>query len=110
MEPYKPYIPQDLSELCDLIGSMVLGSPRFVDTSGFFPDENLETVYLALEEGLKDLRPELGEERHTRLVELARQTRTCFEDAEDEDGDEVWAGRNQLLQMIEVIGEIAPSR
>lgn len=105
METYKPYVPQDPEELVDLIGSMVLDSPRFVDTSGFFPDKNLETVYFALGEGLKAARTDLGEERSATLIEMAERTRSWFAAAADEDADEVWAGRNLLLDMIDLVGE-----
>lgn len=105
MRPYKPYIPQTMGELWDLIGSMVLGSPKFIDTSGFLAGKNLETEYFALTEGLKIVRPELGEERYAQLVEMAERTKAYFIAAADEDADEVWAGRNLLLDMDEIVDE-----
>lgn len=110
MESYKPYIPQDPEELVDLIGSMVLASPRFVDTSGFFPEKSLETVYFALVEGLKATRAELGEERYATLIEMAEQTKGWFAAAVDEDADDVSAGRSLLLDMIDILGEARPAQ
>lgn len=105
MQPYKPYIPQNLDELWDLLGSMVLGAPKFIDTSGFFPGKGIETEYFKLMEGLKLARPELGEERYAKLVEMAERTKAYFIAAADEDADEVWAGRNLLLDMDEIVDE-----
>lgn len=108
MQAYKPYVPQTLGELWDHIGSMVLGAPKFIDTSGFFPDMNIESEYFALVEGLKVVRPQLGEERYAKLVEMAERTKAYFVAAADEDADEVWAGRNLLLEMDEIVSEARP--
>ena len=110
MESYNPYVPQDPEELVDLIGSMVLASPRFIDTSGFFPEKNLETVYFALGEGLKAARAELGEARYATLIDAAEQTRGLFAAAVDEDADDVLTGRTLLLDMIDIIGEALPAQ
>lgn len=110
MRPYKPYVPETLGELLDLIGSMVLGSPRFSDTSGFFPGKNIETEYFALGEGLAAVRPDLGEERYTKLLGMAERTKACFVAATDEGSDEVWTGRNLLLEMVEIVSEARPGQ
>ena len=110
MERYKPYVPQDRQELVDLLGSMVLDSPRFADTSGFFPGKNIETVYFALSEGLKAIQVDLGRERVAKLDEMAERTKKWFTAATDEDADEVWAGRNLLLEMIEIVEGASPTR
>ncbi|MDP5281148.1 hypothetical protein Q9Q95_19645 [Sphingomonas sp. DG1-23] len=110
MESYKPYVPQDLDELTDLIGSMVLGSPNFVDTSGYFPDRTIESEYFALSEALKVVRADLGEERYTKLVAMMDRTKAFFTSPVDEDSDEVWVGRNLLLEMLELVDEAIRSQ
>ena len=45
MMPYKPYVPQTISELWDHIGGMVLNSPTFVDKTGMYPDRGIETEF-----------------------------------------------------------------
>jgi hypothetical protein len=110
MLSYDPYIPQNLDELWDLVGSMVLGAPKFIDTSGFFPGKGIETEYFRLTEGLKLARPELGEERYVKLVEMGQRTRAYFVAAADDDADEVWAGRNLLLDMEEIMDEARASQ
>jgi hypothetical protein len=42
---YKPYIPQDVSELLDELAYMMLYSPTFKDKTGYFPRENVDTVF-----------------------------------------------------------------
>jgi hypothetical protein len=106
MQSYKPYIPQNVDELWDLVGSMVLGAPKFIDTSGFFPGKGIETEYFKLMEGLRLARPELGEERYAKLAEMAERTKAYFVAAADEDADDVWTGRNLLLEMGDIVAEV----
>ncbi len=108
MQEYSPYIPQTLGELWDLVGSMVLGAPRFIDTSGFFPEKDINTEYLKLTEGLKVVRPALGDERYAQLVDMAQRTKALFVQAVDEDAEEIWTGRNLLLDMVDIIGDARP--
>lgn len=104
MLPYKPYIPQSVGELWDLIGSMVLNAPRFVDDD--FPGKNIDTEFVELIEGLTTIRKQLGEDRFTKLREMAERTKAHFVAAADDDSEEVKAGRNLLFEMEEVLNEI----
>lgn len=49
---YKPYVPQDVGELLDYLGYMMLASPTFKDKTGYFPRQNIDTAFLGLNEGL----------------------------------------------------------
>lgn len=102
MRPYKPYIPQSAGETIELLGAMVLDAPSFEDDS-YFVGKNIDTTYFALDEGLKVIRSKLGEDRYTRLVEMARVTKEKFLQAADEDAEEVREGRNVLIEMIEML-------
>lgn len=104
MRPYKPYIPQTPGEVWDLIGSMVLNAPKFTDED--FPGKDIDTEFFELVEGLKVIRKRLGEDRYATLVEMAERTKALFVAATNDDADEVWAGRNLLLEMEEVLNQI----
>ncbi len=63
----KPYIPEGLSEVIDFVGSMMLGSPTFIDKTGYFPERNIDSEFHALNEGLRLLRGELGDALYLKL-------------------------------------------
>jgi hypothetical protein len=101
--PYKPYIPQTIGEIWDLLGSMMLNSPTFEDTTGYFPDRNIETTFFALNEGLKAIRKKLGDERYEALVSLSDRMRALFEaDPHEETGDAI-AGCNLIIEMENIL-------
>lgn len=103
LRQYEPYIPQHIGELSDLIGSFMLASPKFEDTSGYFPDKNIDTAFYALTEGLKNLRKKLGEDRYYKLIDMTARMRAHFEaDPEDETG-ETMRGRELIYEMQDVL-------
>jgi len=105
-----PYIPQTLSEIYDLLGSMWLGAPTFVDETGHFPDQNIETTFHQLIEGFGVVRKKLGEERYAKLIDLAARMKALFEaDPEDANGksDE---GRKLLSEIEDLINEVRSRR
>jgi|SRR5579863_860178 len=79
VRPYKPHIPKDVSEIMDQLGFMMLASPTFVDKTGYFPSQNIDTVFFQLNEGLRLIRGKLGEERYLKLKEMSDRMRTHFE-------------------------------
>jgi hypothetical protein len=83
---YQPYIPQNASEVIDLLGSMMLSPPTM--THQLFPERNLDTQFHALNEGLGLIRGKLGEERYAKAMELSQRMRVHFEaDPEDKKGE-----------------------
>ena len=103
MPPYKPYIPQTVGEVVDLLGSMVLDAPKFEDES-YFVGMSIETEYFALDEGLKLIRRKLGEDRYAKLVKMALLTKEKFLRSSSEgNAEELAAGRNILIEMIEML-------
>ena len=100
--PYKPYIPQTVGELMDLIGGMTLGAPRFIDKSGYFPDRTIDTEFHALNEGLKAVRKRIGEEAYAAALELSGKARGYFE-ADPEDADPDNKGRRCFFAMEDVL-------
>ena len=100
---YEPYIPKGVSEIMDLLGMMMLASPTFVDKTGYFPGQNLETTFYALNESLRRIRKTLGEEPYQRLCEMSDRMRAHFEaDPEDKTGDGL-KGREIIDEMEELL-------
>jgi len=88
MRSYEPYIPQTIGELDDLLGSMMLGAPKFVGTGFFAGRRNIDTEFISLTQGLAVIRPKLGEERYQRMIEMAEWMRVLFEaDPDTKTGD-----------------------
>lgn|GEM_PF-789401 len=106
LHPYfnpAPYIPDSLSEIYDLLGSMVLGAPAFIDQSGTFPDRNLESTFHQLATGFSLVRAKLGETRYASLMELTTRAKALFAgDPEDTNG-ETDEGRALLFEIEDII-------
>ena len=99
----KPYSPNTKGEIWDLLGRMTLGSPTFVDKTGFFSNRSIETEFFALNEGLKRIRPQLGEAAYQRLAEPSARMRAHFEaDPEDKTGESS-KGRECIWEMEEIL-------
>ncbi|MCB2074002.1 MAG: hypothetical protein H6917_08045 [Novosphingobium sp.] len=102
-KPCTLYIPKDISEVMDLLGDMMLSAPKFVDDSGYFPDQNIDSEFFALNEGLKLIRERVGEEDYSALVELSNRMRAHFEaDPEDKTGDGI-KGRDCIVAMEDLL-------
>lgn len=104
-----PYIPASLSEIYDLLGSMFLGAPTFIDESGIFSDRNINTRFHQLFEGFQIVRTKLGEEHYARLVELAGEAKALFADDPDDENGKADQGR-AILYEIEKVIQAARSR
>jgi len=97
--PYKPYIPKGLSEVRDYVGAMMLSSPTFVDRTGYFPWQNLQTTFYELNEGLRLIRGTLGEERYLKLMEMSDRMRAHFEADPEDKTDDSLKGRDIIREM-----------
>jgi len=101
-----PYIPKTTGEVHDFLGSMMLSAPTFVDETGYFPDRNLESEFFALNEGLKAIREQLGEDGYQRMADLSTQMRTHFEaDPEDKTGS-ASKGRKCIAAMEDILRSV----
>jgi hypothetical protein len=99
----EPYVPKTKGEIWDFLGSMMLSAPTFIDKSGYFPDRNLESEFFALNEGLKAIRKQTGEENYQKLADLSARMRAHFEaDPEDKTDDSV-KGRECILEMEDIL-------
>lgn len=108
--PYTPYIPQTIGELTDHVRSMLLSSPTFKDKTGYFPEQNIDTVFFALNEGLLIVRKKLGEERFEALVALSGQMRAHFEADPEDKTAEALKGRELILEIEELLTNQRPKR
>ena len=109
--PYEPYIPKGRGETLDKLGSMMLGSPRFEDDSGYFPGKNIDTEFYALNEALKLMRKRLGEETYLRLASLSDRMRAHFDADPNYDNGETEKGSKIILEMMDILrGKTSVSR
>lgn len=104
-----PYIPASLSEIYDLLGSMLLGAPTFVDESDWFPEQNVDTEFHALTEGFGKVRKKVGEEHYAQLMNLAAQAKALFAADPNDDNGKTDQGR-ALLYEIETLIQASRSR
>ncbi len=95
---YKHYVPQTKGELVDLLGSMMLGAPTFVDRTGYFP-RTVDTEFVALNEGLEVIRPRLGQT----LLAMSHRMRALFEADPDDETGETQQGRALIYEMQEAL-------
>lgn len=100
---YTPYIPQDISDIMDLLGWMMLYSPKFEDDTGFFPGRSIATTFFALNEGLKNIRKRVGDENYRALLALSDRMRAHFEADPESKTGEVVNGSKCILAMEEII-------
>jgi hypothetical protein len=103
MKPVKMHIPQDLGELLDLVGSMMLSAPRFTDKTGYLPFLNLDYVFQELHEGLRHNRHKLGEERYHELVRISDEMRTLFEADPESKTGETLEGYKKIQAMEDIL-------
>ena len=106
----KPYIPASLSEINDLLGSMILDAPTFVDRLGDFPDWNIDSMFHMLSDGLGVVRKKLGEERYAALIDLAVRAKALFAADQDDTNGKTDEGRALLFEMEDVLKDVRTRR
>jgi len=97
------FVPKNISELTDYLGFMMLNAPKFIDDTGHFPQQNIETVFSALNAAIRGLRTKLGQERFDRLLGMSDQMRSHFKSDPDEETGSASKGRQIILEMKELI-------
>ncbi|CAN5361087.1 hypothetical protein BH10PSE12_BH10PSE12_27420 [soil metagenome] len=78
LQNLEPYIPATLSEIYDLLGSMIRSAPTFIDKLGYFPEQNIDSEFQILVASFGKVRKKLGEERYAALVDLAAGAKALF--------------------------------
>ncbi len=87
----------------DQLGFMMLKSPAFVDKTGYFPHQNIDTVFHQLNEGLRLIQGKLGEERYLKLVEMSGRMRAYFEADPENKTDDTLKGRAIILGIEDLL-------
>jgi hypothetical protein len=98
----KSLAPQDLGELWDRLGWMMLNAPKFLRDESLamlMPERNLATTMFELREGLGNVRRQLGEERYHTALKMADRMQTLFEADPDQKTGEARQGREVILEM-----------
>ncbi len=108
--PYTLLIPQNISELRDKLGGMMLLSPTFQDITGYFPGRNIENTFYELNEALRLLRGRLGEELYLKLREMSDQMRAHFEADPDKKNGGTLKGREIIMEMEDLLKQHARTR
>ena len=96
-----------MGEVIEMLGMMMLSSPTFMDKSGYFPEQNLDTVFQALNEGLRLIKGKLGEERYRTLTDMSDRMRALFEADPDDKTGETRAGQMLILEMEDILTSVA---
>jgi hypothetical protein len=102
----KMYIPEGLPELTDLLNSMLLGAPKFLDQTGYMPFINLDYRFRQLNEGLASNRRKIGEERYQTLTRMSDEMRALFEADPDDKTGETRKGREMIHEMVDILRQI----
>jgi hypothetical protein len=89
---------------------MMLKSPTFKDKTGYLPRQNIDTAFLALNEGLEVVRQKLGEERYAALRTLSDQMRVLLESDADDTNGGAKAGRKLIREMEDILKSAAKRR
>jgi hypothetical protein len=106
MKLVKIRVPQNLQELLDLLSSMLVSAPKFLDKTGWLPFLNLDYVFQQLDEGLSHNRRTLGEERYHELMRMSDRMRALFEaDPEDKTG-ETMKGCKIIHEMEDMLRQV----
>lgn len=81
------YIPASLSEIYDFLAPLIGDAPTYVDDTGTYPSQNLDSRFSQLTEGFVRVRAKVGEERYAALIDLAARAKALFaDDPEDKNG------------------------
>lgn len=97
MRSSKSYAPKSVPELLDMLGFIMLKSPRFEDIT--FPGQTLDTVFAQLNDGLSAVRSKIGDDRYRALSELANEMYARFAADPENNNGEAKAGRALLHEM-----------
>ncbi len=103
-----PYIPATLSEIYDMLASLVGGAPTFVDE--MFPERTIDSEFGILRASLDIVRGKLGEEGYAMALDLAARAKTLFLEDQAEDNGKTGQGIKLLYEIEDIIQTARSSR
>jgi len=74
-----------------------------VDKIGYFPDQNIDTGFFALNEGLKTIRKKVGGENYAALVALSDKMRAHFEGGREDRTEDGIKGRDCIMDIEHIL-------
>jgi len=80
-----------------------LSSPTFIDQTGYFPEKNIETVFIAMNESLDLIKSEIGEKKYLMLRKMSDQMRAHFEADRENKTGETAKGREIISEMTDIL-------
>jgi hypothetical protein len=101
--PFKQRVPEDINEIIDFLGMMRLSAPTFIDRTGYFPEMNISTVFVALNESLDLVEPQIGEKKYILLRKMSDRMRVHFEAGSKNKTDETAKGREIIFEMRDIL-------
>lgn len=104
---YKPYVPQNVSELLECLAHMLFSAPTFKDKTGYFPQRNVDSTFFSLNEGLLAARKELGDELYGKLRTMSDKMRALFEADPGNSTGDARAGRVVIREMEDILTDVA---
>jgi hypothetical protein len=103
MQKTKMFIPQNISDLVDVLMWMILYAPKFTGSTAYSSFRNAGYQFRQLNEGLAFNRKNLGGDCYQMLAQMSDQMRALFEaDPDDTTGDTA-KGRRILQDMLEIV-------
>ncbi len=106
MKPVRMHIAQNLRELLELLTSMLLSAPNFLDKTGYLPFLNIDYFFQQLRDGLNRNRRTLGEERYRELVRMSDRMRALFEANPENKTGETRKGRDIIQELEDVLKQV----
>jgi hypothetical protein len=97
------YIPQGIGEISDHLSMMMLSAPRFEDKTGLLPGRSIDTVFTELNEALRAIRSEIGEDNYLTLLALSAKMRAHFEADPEDNSDDGIKGRDCIIEMKNIL-------
>ena len=78
---------------------MMIRSPIFIDQTGYFPEQNIDTEFRSLNDGLNVIRQQVGEDLYFKLREMSDRMRGYFEADPQDETDDTLKGREIVAEM-----------
>lgn len=94
---HQPHVPENIGELQDLLGMIMLSRPTFLDQD--FQRQNIDTVFAALNLGIESCKARLGGEAYLQLLALSDEMKGHFLADPDDTNGRARAGRALIHKM-----------